>query len=70
MNRITKIVAAGFIGAIGLLFFLDNLFNLEVVLTIQPPSGIRACSVMDPILLVSSNASSINHSPVSFLYSQ
>ena len=29
MNRITKIVAAGFIGAIGLLFFLDNLFNLE-----------------------------------------
>jgi predicted small integral membrane protein len=25
----TKITAAGFIGAIGLLFFLDNLFNLD-----------------------------------------
>lgn len=29
MIRITKIVAAFFIGAIGALFFLDNLFNLE-----------------------------------------
>jgi predicted small integral membrane protein len=29
MIRITKIAAALFIGAIGLLFFLDNLFNLE-----------------------------------------
>ena len=29
MKRMTKIVAAGFIGAIGLLFFLDNLFNLN-----------------------------------------
>ena len=29
MARITKIAAAGFIGTIGLLFFLDNLFNLE-----------------------------------------
>ena len=29
MIRTTKIVAAGFIGAIGLLFFLDNLFNLD-----------------------------------------
>ena len=29
MKRFSKIVAAGFIGAIGLLFFLDNLFNLN-----------------------------------------
>ena len=29
MIRITKIAAALFIGAIGALFFLDNLFNLE-----------------------------------------
>jgi predicted small integral membrane protein len=29
MIRITKIAAAFFIGAIGALFFLDNLFNLE-----------------------------------------
>ena len=29
MIRITKIASAGFIGAIGLLFFLDNLFNLD-----------------------------------------
>ena len=29
MIRITKIASAGFIGTIGLLFFLDNLFNLE-----------------------------------------
>jgi predicted small integral membrane protein len=29
MIRITKIAAALFIGAIGLLFFLDNLFNLD-----------------------------------------
>jgi len=29
MIRITKIAAALFIGAIGTLFFLDNLFNLE-----------------------------------------
>jgi len=29
MIRITKIASAGFIGAIGLLFFFDNLFNLE-----------------------------------------
>ena len=29
MTRITKIAAAGFIGAMGLLFFLDNLFNLQ-----------------------------------------
>lgn len=28
MTRTTKILAAAFIGAIGLLFFLDNLFNL------------------------------------------
>ena len=34
MNRIKKIVAAGFIGAIGLLFFLDNLFNLESAYTV------------------------------------
>lgn len=29
MTRTTKILAAVFIGAIGLLFFLDNLFNLQ-----------------------------------------
>ena len=29
MTRILKIAAALFIGAIGLLFFLDNLFNIE-----------------------------------------
>jgi len=29
MTRISKIAAAGFIGAMGLLFFLDNLFNLQ-----------------------------------------
>ena len=29
MIRITKIAAALFIGAIGLLYFLGNLFNLE-----------------------------------------
>lgn len=29
MIRLTKIAAAFFIGAIGFLFFLDNLFNLE-----------------------------------------
>jgi predicted small integral membrane protein len=29
MTRITKIAAAGIIGAMGLLFFLDNLFNLQ-----------------------------------------
>lgn len=29
MKRFAKIVAAGFIGAIGLIFFLDNLFNLN-----------------------------------------
>ena len=33
MIRITKIAAAGFIGAIGLLFFLDNLFNLDAAYT-------------------------------------
>ena len=30
MMRITKISAACFIGAMGLLFFLDNLFNLQL----------------------------------------
>ena len=34
MVRITKIVAAGFIGAIGLLFFLNNLFNLETAYSV------------------------------------
>ena len=33
MIRITKIAAAGFIGTIGLLFFLDNLFNLDAAYT-------------------------------------
>jgi len=30
MIRTAKIFSAGFIGAIGMLFFLDNLFNLDV----------------------------------------
>ena len=34
MIRITKIVAALFIGAIGALFFLDNLFNLEAAYSV------------------------------------
>ena len=34
MIRITKIASAGFIGAIGLLFFLDNLFNLNSAYTV------------------------------------
>lgn len=34
MKRITKIIAAGFIGAIGLLFFLGNLFNLETAYSV------------------------------------
>ena len=34
MIRITKIAAALFIGAIGLLFFLDNLFNLETAYSV------------------------------------
>ena len=34
MNRITKIVAAGFIGTMGLLFFLGNLFNLETAYSV------------------------------------
>jgi predicted small integral membrane protein len=34
MIRITKIAAALFIGSIGLLFFLDNLFNLEVAYSV------------------------------------
>jgi predicted small integral membrane protein len=34
MIRITKIAAALFIGAIGALFFLDNLFNLEAAYSV------------------------------------
>ena len=34
MKRITKIVAAGFIGTMGLLFFLGNLFNLETAYSV------------------------------------
>lgn len=34
MIRITKIAAALFIGAIGALFFLDNLFNLEAAFSV------------------------------------
>src|SRR6056300_1050734 len=34
MVRITKIAAASFIGAIGALFFLDNLFNLEAAYSV------------------------------------
>ena len=34
MIRLTKIAAALFIGAIGALFFLDNLFNLETAYSV------------------------------------
>ena len=34
MIRITKIAAAGFIGAIGLLFFFGNLFNAETAYSV------------------------------------
>jgi predicted small integral membrane protein len=34
MTRIIKIAAAAFIGAMGLLFFLDNLFNLQSAYTV------------------------------------
>ena len=34
MTRITKIASAGFIGAIGLLFFFGNLFNLDTAYSV------------------------------------